>query len=226
MVEITGGMAGAIRYDQVRPDGTITLTPEEAERFEKQAKALTKLLADKAVVAKYKVEVTFGKARSMTNPTPGAVSFWSSGSRFHGGGDEKLYLCPGSSLGVTKCSALLQDSYNSSLGAVCPSCGQTWKQEQLIGELLFNLPMRKWAEVLYRYYRLCEYNCDIYLKFAPTDVRSVALEQADRQTWRGSQRLERARSNRTRLIYPLRNIIKDTSAGADLLGRFYALLVA
>lgn len=226
VVEITREeAAGALAYSSVR-EGPLVLTAEEAERFEKQAIALRKLLGDKKVVAKYKLELMFGKGRSSINPTPGVMSFWHSGARFHGGGDDKLYICPGASLGRSTCHALLQDSYNVTEGIVCPACGTIWTHEDTIGELFFNLPMRKWADAIYRYFRLLEYNCDIYLKFAPDDIRTVALAQADRQTFRGSQLLEKTRAKRARAIYPLHNIIKDTSAGADLLSRIYSFLVA
>lgn len=216
---------GAIKYDDVR-SGEIVLTSEEKERFLKQATALEKLLADKSIRAKFKIEIMFGKARSMARPTNGVMSFWGSGTKLHGGGDEKLYLCPGADLKQNNCRALLLDRYNNSQGIVCPSCGSVWRHEEVIGELFFNLPMRKWADVIYKYYRLCEYNADIYLKYSRDDIRSVSLAQVQKATWKGSQLLERTREKRARQIYPLRNIIKDTSAGADLLGRFYAFLVA
>src|SRR5690606_41702028 len=57
--------------------------------------ALQKLLADDQIKAKYKLEVLFGKARSTWKPTSGALTFWENGSKFHGGGDAKIYLCPG-----------------------------------------------------------------------------------------------------------------------------------
>jgi hypothetical protein len=214
-----------LRYDAVR-SGPLVLTPEEAEKYEKQVLALKKLLEDKSVVAKYKLEILFGKGRSTSEPTHGVMSFWHSGARFHGGGDDKLYICPGASLQRSNCHALMQDSYNVTEGIVCPACGTIWKHEEVIGELFFNLPMRKWATAVYRYFRLLEYNCDIYLKFAPDDIRTVALAQADKQTFRGSCRLENVRAKRARAIYPLRNIIKDTSAGADLLSRIYSFLTA
>lgn len=216
---------GAIRYDDVR-SGEIILTNEEAERFAKQASALAKLLQDKEVKARYKLEIMFGKQRSTASPTPGVLSFWASGAKLHGGGDDKLYLCPGSRLGKNHCQALLLDSYNNSMGIVCPACGNIWKHEDVIGELFFNLPMRKWAEVIYRYYRLCEYNADIYLKHAREDIRSVSLAQTDKATWQGTKALANTRARRAKHIYPLRHIITDTSAGADLLSRFYAFLVA
>jgi hypothetical protein len=170
--------------------------------------------------------VMFGKKQRNAAITPGILSFWLSGSKFHGGGDEKLYLCPGAYLKKSNCNAMLQESYNVTEGIVCPACGTIWTHEHVIGELMFNLPMRKWAEVLYKYYRLCDYNCDLYLKHALSDLRTVSLAQVERATWKGSQALGSARDKRPRHIYPLRNIIKDTSAGADLLGRFYAFLIA
>lgn len=216
---------GALRYDDVR--GTpIVLTPEDLAKFEKQRQALIKLLGEKKIIAKYKIEIMFGKARSTSKPTPGMMSFWANGSKFHGGGDEKLYLCPGASLKQNGCTALLQDSYNSSLGSVCPACGNVWTQPELIGEIFFNLTMQNWARVIYRYFHICEAHCDIYLKHAPDDIRTVALAQAERQTWRGSELLDKTRAKRARHIYPLKNIIKDTSAGADLLNRFHRFLVA
>ena len=225
-IEITRDEAEhALRYDDVR-SGPLILTSEEAEKYEKQVTALRKLLGDKKVVAKYKLEILFGKARSRAESTPGVMSFWHSGARFHGGGDDKLYICPGASLKESNCHAIMQESYNVTEGVVCPACGTIWTHEAVIGELFFRLSMQNWATAVYRYFRLLEYNCDIYLKFAPEDIRTIALAQADRQTFKGSRQLEGARAKRARAIYPLHNIIKDTSAGADLLTRIHAFLVA
>lgn len=218
---------GAIRYDDVRAGRDIELTADEAENYAKRAEELSKLLdSKKKVVAKYKLEVLFGKARSITGLTPGALTFWASGSKLHGGGDDKLYLCPGRALKESDCQALLLDSYNGGGGIVCPSCGQFWKNDACIGELFFNLTMRGWAQVIHTHFRACESDCDIYLKHALDDVRSISLAQATKQTWKGSQALAKSREQRARHIYPLRNILKDTSAGADLMGRFYAFLTA
>lgn len=225
MTLVAADAAGAVRYDDVR-GAPIELTADEAANFAKRAEALNKLLEDKKVVASYKLEVTFGKARTTAGLTPGALTFWASGSRFHGGGDDKLYLCPGRRLGENECEALLKADYNAAGGIVCPICGNIWKNEAVIGELFFNLPMRRWADVLYSHFRACDYDCDIYLKYSSDDVRAVSMAQVERQTWKGSQALSNVRSKRVRHIYPLRNIVRDTSAGADLLARFYAFLTA
>lgn len=217
---------GALRYDDVR-DGPIVLTADQKAEVAKRMEALSKLLDDKRIIAKYKIEVMFGKARrSQGQPTPGMISFWANGTKLHGGGDEKLYLCPGSHLKISNCSAVLLDAYNNGTGVVCPSCGTIWQHEQVIGELLLNLPMRKWADVLYKYFRLFEQHCDIYLKYAPEDIRSRTKEQSERATWDGTKVLARARAKRAKAIYTLHNIIKDVNAGADVLSRFYAFLIA
>lgn len=219
--------AGAILYDNVRPGADIVLTADQQAEYEKRALALTKLLGAEKLIAKYKIELMFGKARGpVDRPTPGMISFWHSGSKFHGGGDEKIYLCPGERLKMSNCHAVLEASYNSAMGVVCPTCGQTWRHEQVIGELLFNLPMRKWAEVMHRYFRLFEYNSDLYLKFAPKDIRSVTKAHLEKQSWAGVQKLEKTRAERAKALYPLRNIVTDLHAGADLEKRIYAFLVA
>lgn len=219
-------VSDAIRYDDVRAN-PITLTTEQAAEVSKRAESLKKVLADPKVNAKYKIEVMFGKARgAVDKPTPGMVSFWLNGSKFHGGGDEKLYICPGRSLKKSDCEAIMPAFSNTADGSICPACGSSWTSESTIGEYMFNLPMRKWAEVLHRYFRNFECNSDIYLKYAPLDIRSVTRAQAEKTTWAGSKKLANTRDKRAKMIYPLSNIIKDINAGADLEKRFYAFLVA
>lgn len=215
---------------EVAADGAgqpiLELSADERAIVANKIAALQKLLKDDEVKAKYKLEVAFGKARSIWKLTPGVVTFWENGSKFHGGGDVKIYLCPGKHLGKSDCEALIPDMANSLGKLICTSCGQMWEGTDVIGEIFLNLPMKTWAEVLYGYYRKLDYTCDIYLKHAPDDIRSIAKAQQERQTFQGSELLDRTRAKRARHIYPLRNIIKDTSAGADLLARIYAFLVA
>lgn len=210
------------------PEGELApeLSAEEKQIVANKMAALNKVFDDKVIKAKYKLELTFGKARSMTKPTPGILTFWLNGSKFHGGGDEKLYLCPGRRLNQSDCEQPIPDLANSMGTLVCPSCGKFWRGEEVIGELMMNLPMRKWAEVLYAHYRKFEYSCDIYLKHAPDDIRSVSLAQVEKATWKGSEQLLRGRARRARMIYPLKNLIKDSNAGSDLLTRMYSFLTA
>lgn len=216
---------GPIKYDEVR-EGPLVLSEKEAAIFAVEAARLKNLLGDPKIVAKYKIEIIFGKVRTNRGLTPGAITFWANGTKFHGGGDDKLYLCPGRRLKKSDCEAVLQASYNSAIGITCPACGETWPNEAVIGEIFLNLDMRRWAQALYNYFCRFECDCDLYLKHAATDVRSISIAQSQQQTWAGSKRLERARETRARVIYPLRNIIKDTTAGADPLRRFFDFITA
>ena len=226
-IEASNHPSNALAYDSVRAEAEIQLSPEEQAVFEKKLEAFQKLILHKdPLKAKYKIEVLFGKARSTRRPTPGVITFWENGTKFNGGGDVKIYMCPGKYLGVNDCEGFIPDASNTMGKLVCHHCGTVWKAEQAVGEVFLNLGMRKWAEVIYRHFRLLEYHCDIYLKHAPEDIRSQALAQADKATFRGSEAMDRLRAKRARHIYPLRNILKDTSAGADLLGRLYSFLVS
>lgn len=199
------------------------LTDEEKHIIEQKIAALDKLLATEKK-AKYKIELLFGKARSTSRPTPGALSFWESGTKFHGGGDAKIYLCPAKSLGKSACEAFIPDASTGYGHLVCPKCGSVWQGKEVIGEIFANLPMKKWGEVLLKYYVRLELNCDIYLKYARDDIRAAAA--AEKLKHFAGEQVNLVRSKRAMSIYPLRNILKDSSAGADLLSRFQAFLLA
>lgn len=233
--------ATALKYSQVADRGRspiilageasgaeapVRLSEQESAAVRQRMSALQALLQDNKIKAKYKIELFFGKARSLHGHTPGCVSFWESGAKFHGGGDVKIYICPGDSLKKNGCSAILKDFTNTMGTIVCPHCGSQWLGEQVVGEVLASLPMRKWSELLYRYFLQLDQHCDIYLKHAPDDVRTVALPQVARATFRGSQQLDRVRAKRARHVYPLANIIKDVNAGADILRRIHSFLTS
>jgi hypothetical protein len=62
------------------------------------------------------------------------------------------------------------------------------------------------------------------LKYARDDIRAAAAAEK-LKNFQG-ERVNLARAKRAMSIYPLRNILKDSSAGADLLSRFQAFLLA
>jgi hypothetical protein len=214
----------ALKYrDEVSLDDAPKLNEEELHAIKQRMEALDKILAEEQK-AKYKIELLFGSARVPSRPTPGALSFWESGSKLHGGGDAKLYVCGGKTSGTSDCEAFIPDLSNGYGFLLCPRCKKVWQGDQVTGEILARLSMRGWAELLLRYFSKLEHNADIYIKHARDDVRAVArVEQAKQM---GGEKLAHARIGRTKYIYPLKNIIRDTSGGADLLGRFYALLTA
>jgi hypothetical protein len=61
-------------------------------------------------------------------------------------------------------------------------------------------------------------DADIYVKYHPQDIRSLAQTQGNE--------LNEARMKRALTIYPLANIIRETLGGATLESRFKALFTA
>jgi hypothetical protein len=206
-------------------DPSLEVPIEDLETLHKKIAILKKALEDKEPRAKYKIELRFGKARSIHGLTPGMVSFWHSGTKFHGGGDEKMYLCPGQRLLKNGCERPLPQVSIAMGHLTCPYCGNIWRGEQGIGEIACNLYMQRWAVVMLNMFVKCEHNADLVLKFTADDIRSVTMQQASAKRER---QLDTLRGKRARAlhVYPLKNIIKDTSAGSDLYKRIYAFLVA
>lgn len=204
--------------------GVEQFSEEEQKAIKERMAAIDLLLKDQEGKGRYKIELFFTSARSMNKPTPGVLSFWESGSRLHGGGDCKMYICPGKYRRVNECEAFIPDAGNASAVLFCPKCGTSWKGDDVIGEHLARLSMKQWADLLLHYFVRLEHNADIYVKHAKDDIRTVAMmEQAKNK---GGESLNKVRVKRALVIYPLKNIVKDTSAGASLLGRFQALLTA
>lgn len=199
------------------------ITEEEKEAIEQKKQALDKLLEEKDL-AKYKIEILFGRGFSPSKPSHGGVSFWESGSKFHGGGDTILHFCPGKDLKVSDCDAFIPDASHGYGFLICPKCHQTWQGEQVGGQILARLTAQGWAQLVLKYFLRLEMRADIYVKYHPDDIRSAAaIEQAKQHM---GDILMGARKSRRPRIYPLKNIIKDTSAGASLESRFLAFLRA
>ena len=205
----------------------VPLAPAEQAAVDKRKQFMDQVLAPESM-AKYKLEVMFGHRHTARNPTPGIVSWWVSGNKLHGGGDCKLYLCDASvpELEGKGCKQFIPESAHGLQYMVCPHCQTMWQANQVVGEIFYRLPIQKWAEVLLKWYSKLELNADIYMKYARDDIRTAANKEQEKQL--GGEVLAKARSfdRRSRYSYPLKNIIKDTAAGANLLDRIRAFLEA
>lgn len=205
----------------------IQLSDDEARAVGERLKALKKFFGEK-ISARYKIEIQFGKARSTWKPFHGAMSLYLSGSKLNGGGDEKLYLCP-----RNDCSGIIlpierfveETKGGKAIARVpCPACQTMWAENDLVGELLFNLTPKDWALAVLKMFARLEHNADIYLKYHRDDIRYQASLELARHS--GGELLSKARKSRGLHIYPLKNIIKDTGAGAQLYERFLAFINA
>lgn len=201
------------------------LSPEEQEAVADRMKKIDLLLKE-GKKAKYKLEVNFNRKRSQQRPFPGTVTWWENANKLHGGGDAKLYMCPGKDRKVNDCEAVIPDSANNTGFLVCANCGHVWRATEVHGEVFYNLPMQRWADVLLRWFQRLELDADIRIKYARDDIRHVARLEQERQ--RKGELLAKARDEdrRTTAIYKLTSIIRDTSAGADLYARILAFLRA
>jgi hypothetical protein len=206
----------------------VEMNSQELAAINEKIKQLGLLLQGQ-IRAKYKVEVHFGKGRtSRGQPFAGATSLWLSGTKFHGGGDEKLYECPN-----PECEALIfphqitqQTLKDGSFGSVtlCGKCGHRWHSEKTTGERFFVLTEQDWAFAILRQVQKLELNADIYAKFHWEDIRyKTAMEMARNM---GGEEIAKARKNRGLFIYPLKNIVIDTRNGADLYKRIRAFINA
>ena len=207
----------------------IALSEEEQASVKERQEQLDKLLEEKNL-AKYKLEVMFSHRHTGREPTPGSVTWWESATKLHGGGDAKLYLCDNSGeypdLEGRGCKKFIPDSANGLQFIACPHCGHLWKPQHLCGEIFYRLPIQKWADVLYDWFMRLEMGADIRIKYGHMSVRDAQRQEEERGL--KGDLLTKARSFEQRpcIIYPLKNIIRDTSAGADLKGRILAFLKA
>lgn len=195
-------------------------------------------MLENEIRAAFKIEITFGPNRSALKEYGALISIWESGKHFHGGGDANLYWCldcrvlkPNT---ATKLVMAILDGKepndkwgcahpipNSTMGggiALCPRCQRGLNTDHLTGQLPFWGTTQELAQFVSRYFHVFEKNgADIYCKYHPTDIRYKAME---------TKSLEMARRLRGMFIYPYKNILKDTVAGASLEGRFRAFFNA
>jgi len=215
---------GALRFGEDRPlESAPVLSAEEQDVLRQKLLAFDKLLSDEGK-AKWKIEIGFFHKRKLHSHSAGAISIWESGTKFHGGGDTKAYFCPGKERKISACEGVIPDHANGYGFLVCPACKHVWKGEEVYGEIFGRWTNRTWAEKVLWLFRKLDHNADIYLKYPLADLRIAARAEQRKQL--GGEKLQRVRQQRVQYIYPLKNIIKDTAGGADLLGRFYAFLTA
>jgi len=199
------------------------LTMEDKEVIQNRIKVLEDELRAQQI-AKYKIDLQLASGYSTLKPSAGILSFWESGSKFHGGGDAKMYICPGKERRVSECEAFIPDTGQGYGFGVCPKCQKLWKGEEMIGEVGYRLTSAKWADVLLHWYLRLDMHADLRIKYPPDDIRSIATREQGKQ--QHGELLQPTRMRRSVRIYPLRNIIKDTSAGADLYTRILAFVKA
>lgn len=220
-------MSEALRTvgDKLRGPGMDDETREAHEAAIERAK--TKPLDQEVVQvfegevrARWKIEVTFVKNRSLVKLNHCGIQVWESGKHFHGGGDSLAFFCKDNRKGHDEgCWGVIpQDNVAPNGVAYCPSCKAAINANHLTNMKLGVVYLDGLAKELAALFRKLGSNADIVIKYHRTDVRYAALEKA-----KGP---DVARKLKGMHIYPLKNIIKDTSAGATLEGRMKAFITS
>lgn len=208
-----------------------SLGAEDAKLSEiaaKKLEAFMKGLDAETVKAKYKLEVVFTKRSTMT-PFFGLVSAFSNGGFNHGGGDECIYFCTAKieKDGNTRtCSGPLDLRFVGGRIAICPKCKQATPPQDLAGQIGYRATLQDWGKIIYRIWMQLEGDADIRMGLLGSggSLRDKTGDVLNRTSLSAGDKLDVTREKREWANYPLRNIIKDTSAGANLEKRISAFL--
>jgi hypothetical protein len=195
-----------------------------------------KSAAEMATRADIKIQIWFRSDRSLNKPVTFSLSFWESGKRLHGGGDEMLFICrrhadapkvtpfemanaAKKQVSQTGCGGLISGDQISPEGiVVCPHCFLKHRTEQIGDAIFYRTSINDAATILANWWRKVGSNADIYAKYSPTDPRTVMMSQ--------SYSPRTAREKKGLTIYPLARILKDTISGATLESRMRAFITA
>ena len=207
--------------DLVRTGDDLSLDPETEEKLHQLWEEAANYSELKA---KYKLEVVFTERRSKHAPFSGFVMAWSNGGFAHGGGDEVIYFCTSKNEKGRQCNNPLDLKWIGGQNAVCPKCRNVIEVEKLMGQIYAKLPHQHWATLITRVFRILDCDADIRLGVLRGDLRTASNAEQERDLQ--GDKLNKVRLDRRWVVYPLSNIIKDTSAGADLYGRIRAFLSA
>lgn len=213
------------------PDYLVKATPYELQADSAARRTAGKTHAQVAheqgvkpeISAKYKIEVTFTHSRKPSGDNSCGIQVWESGRKFHGGGDDLMFVCkditepdPRKQQG---CGNFVSSDDVKNGMAYCRKCQKAMFARKM-GRMytIPNRPLMHIADMLVVFFRQLGSNADIYLKFHKTDIRYIAMEKA--------YGTKKASDLKGMHYYALKNIIKDTSAGADLGNRFLAFITS
>jgi hypothetical protein len=215
MGQLKGGGSHEVS-EETRAAHEAAMKRAEAAGMDRETEAV---LINGELRAKWKIEVTFLSNRTPKGLNAYGVRIWESGRALNGEGDVLAFWClnsdPDSNEG---CRNIIASEFIRGGVAFCPHCKRTIKADMLTDMVGGNVYMDSLAKYLAGLFRKLNSSADIYLKFHRADIRYIAMGKA-----KGPEKAEKLKGLH---IYPLKNIIKDTSAGADLGRRILAFLSA
>jgi hypothetical protein len=204
-----------------------------ARLYEEIEVETAKTAAEMEKKARFKIQLFFQSERSDKKPVAFTLSVWESGKRLHGGGDECLFICRRQRGATAKPFDVMGKEVKSPMGCggfisgdlvsddgkmVCPHCMLAHTSSEVGDSVFFRLTADKAASVLEQWWHRLGCDADIYMKYSPRDIRVKMMQDA--------YGVRKARELKGMTIYPLENILKDTSSGTSVHSRFRALLLA
>lgn len=214
-------LGGLDVYDMVELAENYALDAETERKLEELFSASGVAI----VKARYKLELMFdATARSREKPYMGVIYAVTNGGHFHGGGDGAVYFCPARKEDGKQCAAPIDLEWISRKMVLCPTCRQSSKPEDLVGQVLARLPTQHWATLTLKLFEKLGGDADLCMILTPGNMREAAKKEQQKEH-RGDL-LYPIYGKRRRVTYSLKNIVKDTSAGADLYLRIKSFLAA
>ncbi len=216
------------------------LESEELMAIEKrrlEAQGIVKGVEDvRVLTGRYKVEVHMHHKRSMQSAFVGRIYTLIKARQFGGGGDMPMFAC-----GNDRCPGFIHpNDYSPTAGfAICPICQIPWK----IGANRFDvkgahgdgraltdvrnyiLTNQHWATAITRTFIRLGQDADIVIQYFSEKLIAPTLE-AKQNAKLGHDQINRSRSLRRKVVYPLGNILQDLSNGASLESRIHAFITA
>lgn len=175
-------------------------------------------ISNAQIRAKYKIEIKFRDERSLLDDVSIGWQAYESGKHLHGGGDELIYWCISTSDRDNGCGAPIVGNNIIQGIALCTGCHRQINAALLTSNFVIRMTLKRLAQETAKIWRKLEGSADIYCKFNPGDIRYKIME--------GKLGSDEARKLQGLFIYPLSNIIKDTSAGSSLESRLEAFFKA
>ncbi len=224
----------SVQRGLVRPDGSSSILPAGVydmtqldndldEALNERVSKLMAKLDPRESFAQFKLEVFFRSGARRNVPVRGIASFFTNGGYLNGGGDASIYLCP-QELEQGPCLAPLDAQFITHNGAVCPKCRRVSKTDDLVGQLIFDVPMQRWATLLVRFFHALECNADLVVYLERGSIQEAA--RIEREEHKHGEAYARVNAQRQMITYSLASIIQDTSGGKGLEATFRSFLEA
>lgn len=190
----------------------------ESSKAKKLDAPTAKLIEDSQLRARFKIEIKFRGDRKLFGDNSVGWQVYESGKHLHGGGDELVYWCQSRKEDNSGCGAPIIGNNIIQGVALCGSCNAQVNASMLTSNYVIRMTLRKLAQETAKLWRKLGGSADVYCKFSREDIRYKITEQ--------KVGAEKARALQGLFIYPLANMIKDTSAGSSLESRLESFFKA